>query len=138
MANRKAARTAEKKQSVTVETPKSSPKWWPWVIAGFSFLIFATGFQNDMVSMDDHSATLDNPAVTNFELFGHFNLGMYAPMSWAVYGVAYLLGKDSPFWYHFFSALIHALNVLLVFRLLKRLQMSDTPALVVCFFLLVG
>jgi tetratricopeptide (TPR) repeat protein len=134
MANRKAARTAEKKQSVTVETPKSSPKWWPWVIAGFSFLIFATGFQNDMVSMDDHSATLDNPAVTNFELFGHFNLGMYAPMSWAVYGVAYLLGKDSPFWYHFFSALIHALNVLLVFRLLKRLQMSDTPALVVCFF----
>lgn len=134
MANRKAARTAEKKQPVTAENPKVDQKWWPLILAGLSFILFATGFQNDMVSMDDHAATVDNPAVTNFDLLGHFNLGMYAPVTWAIYGIAYLLGKDSPFWFHLFSALIHAINVFLVFRVLKRLNLTDTPALVVTFF----
>jgi tetratricopeptide (TPR) repeat protein len=134
MANRKAARTAEKKQSNPTPSPQTPAAWWPWALAGLSFVLFATGFQNDMVSMDDHTATIDNPAVTNFDLFGHFNLGMYAPVTWAVYGFAYIFGKDSPFWYHFFGALVHALNVVLVFRLLKRLHLSEMPALIATFF----
>lgn len=97
-------------------------QWLPWVLAGLALLLYATGVSNGMVAMDDHSATVNNPAVKDFALFGQFNLGMYAPVTWAAYGLAYSIGKDNAFWYHLLSALVHAANVLLVFRLFRYLS----------------
>ena len=109
-------------------------KWLPWALAGLSLLLYATGFGNDMVAMDDHSATVNNPAVKNFALFGQFNLGMYAPVTWAGYALAYALSKDNAFWYHLLSALVHATNVLLVFRLFRYLAPNWQFAGVVALF----
>jgi protein O-mannosyl-transferase len=113
----------------------SSEKWLPWALAALAFILFTTGFGNQMIGMDDHSATVDNPAVKDFMLFGGFNLGMYAPLTWIGYEIAYVFGKESPNLYHFLSALVHAINVLLVFRLFRRLDLNFTvSALVALFF----
>lgn len=109
--------------------PKSAEKtpadWQPVLLAGLAFLLFATGFGNEMLGIDDHMATVDNPAVKNLDLTA-FNLGMYAPVTWIGYAIAYTIGKDNAFWYHLLSALVHAGNVLLVFRLLQRLDVRDS------------
>ena len=112
----------------------SAERWLPWAISALAFILFSTGLSNQMLSMDDHSATVDNPAVTDFLIFSNTNLGMYAPVTWLGYGIAYAMGKDSPFWYHLLSALVHAVNVWLVFRLFRQLKSSVTVAAVVALF----
>jgi tetratricopeptide (TPR) repeat protein len=95
--------------------------WMPWVLAATAFLLFATGFHNEMVAMDDHTATVDNPALKDFSFFRRFNLGMYAPVTWFGYAMAYQVGDKDPFYYHVLSAVVHAINTVLVFRLFRRL-----------------
>jgi len=116
--------------------PEMSPDtWMPWVAAGLAFVLFLTGINNKMLSMDDHTATLNNPAVTGFNPFITSNLGMFAPVTWLGYGLAYAIkGKDATTLYHVFSAIVHMLNVVLVFRLFRRLGSTATVAFVVSLF----
>lgn len=134
MAKKTTPKSRPAASKTTTSDGDSTERWLPWALAGLAFLLFSTGFGNPMVSMDDHTATLDNPAVTDFKLFSNINLGMYAPLTWLGYAIAYTLGKDSPLWYHLLSGLVHALNVVLVFKLFRRLESSVTVAGVVAFF----
>jgi tetratricopeptide (TPR) repeat protein len=109
-------------------------RWVPWAFALVAFFIYSTGFKNAMVGLDDHTATVNNPAVRDFLLFNGFNLGMFAPLTWIGYEIAYILGKDNPFWYHLLSGVVHALNVVLVFRLFRRLDFGLTTAALVSLF----
>jgi len=109
-------------------------KWLPWALAGLAFLLFATGFKNEMLAMDDHTATLNNLAVTDFALFSDFNLGMFAPVTWLGYAIAFQFGGESSILYHVLSALVHAANVLLVFQLFRQLGSNVTVAGFVAFF----
>ncbi|MFN0213740.1 MAG: tetratricopeptide repeat protein [Saprospiraceae bacterium] len=126
MAKKSTQRPSKSNQKESSSISDSSEKWLPWAIAALAFLLYSTGFGNQMVGMDDHSATVDNPAVKDFLIFGGFNLGMYAPLTWIGYEIAYVLGKESPYMYHLLSALVHAFNVLLVLRLFQRLDLSFT------------
>ncbi len=74
-----------------------------------------------MVVIDDLAATLENPAVRDFHLFSGFNLGMYAPVTWFGYAMANFFGKESSAAFHLLSAIVHAVNVMLVFKLFRRL-----------------
>ncbi|MDX2136148.1 MAG: tetratricopeptide repeat protein [Saprospiraceae bacterium] len=129
-----------KKQPKSAPKPTTAPAptvklptyaWMPWAAAAAVLLLFSTGFQNAMVAMDDHTATVNNPVVRDFSLAfqGVFNLGMFAPLTWWVYGMAYALGGDSPFWYHLFSALLHAANAWLVWHIGRRLGAAPWQAL---------
>jgi protein O-mannosyl-transferase len=123
-----------KKNTPKNTTPKStapqiqpSQDWTPWILMAAAFFIYAMGFAHPLVEMDDYSATRDNPAVVNFAPFTNFNLGMYAPLTWLFYGIAYQLEggaadktPDSAFWYHILSALVHAASTCFVFLLMKR------------------
>lgn len=128
---------AQPKKAARTETPgffDSPERWVPWAFGLVAFFIYSTGFKNAMVGLDDHTATVNNPAVRDFLLFNGFNLGMFAPLTWTGYEIAYILGKDNPFWYHFLSGLVHALNVVLVFRLFRRLDFSVTIAALTSLF----
>lgn len=136
---KQAAKKASKNQAVQKKSSGGGlrpEQWIPWALAGLAFLVFSTGFSNPMVAMDDHSATVDNVVVKNFSLsaFGHFNLGMYAPLTWMGYALAYALGGKEAFWYHFFSAAAHAFNVVLAFRLLYRLEKNTSLAALAALF----
>jgi protein O-mannosyl-transferase len=118
---------------IAAATAPKPERWLPWALAALAFALFATGLNNQMVAMDDHSATINNEMVKNFPtgLFSRFNLGMYAPLTWSGYGIAYTIGKNSPFWYHLLSALVHGVNVWLVFSLFFRLERKVTTAAIV-------
>jgi len=107
-------------RSKTVKSAVAAPfipdRWLPWIPVGLAFLVFCTGLMNKILGIDDHAATLDNPAVQNFDVFGHFNLGMYAPLTWAAYAVAYAVGKDNSLWYHLLSLAAHTFNTWLVYN----------------------
>lgn len=109
------------------------PEWQPWAIALVVFLLYASGFSNPMVAMDDHTATIDNPAVKDFSILSRFNLGMYAPVTWFFYAIVHRLngGTDSGTIYHIVSALVHAANVILVYRLFRKWKAPMLMAAVV-------
>lgn len=134
MAKKSTLKPRKSEQQTVPGISDSTEKWLPWLLAAVGFILFSTGFSNPMVGMDDHSATVNNPAVKDFLLFDGFNLGMFAPLTWIGYQIAYILGKDSPYWYHLLSALVHAINVLLVFRLFRRLDSSITMSAIVALF----
>jgi protein O-mannosyl-transferase len=107
--------------AATSNEPFIPEKYQPWVPVILAFLIYCTGLTNQMLAIDDNTATVDNPGVKDFSVFTQFNLGMYAPLTWLVYAVAYALGKDSSFWYHLFSLVVHLANVWFVYQLMQRL-----------------
>lgn len=97
-----------------------------WIPVILAFVVFAIGLTNQMTGVDDHAATVENPAVNDFSLwsaFTNFNLGMYAPVTWMAYALAYVLGKDNAVWYHLLSLVIHVLNTRLVILLLTKLEL---------------
>ncbi len=108
-------------------------QWLFWVPIGVAVVLYATGLKNELLGIDDHSATVDNPAVREGQFFNRFNLGMYAPLTWMGYGLAYALGGEQAFWYHLLSLLVHAANTSLVYRLILRLSARPWAAGAVAF-----
>ena len=113
------------------DTPFQWPLWLPVLAAVAVFSIILT-FQ--MTGVDDHAATVENPVVRDFSLtalFSHFNLGMYAPLTWLGYAMAYPFGGAdgaNPWSYHLLSLLVHLYSTWLVTRLLLRLQVQRNVA----------
>jgi len=127
----KSRTTVSKPSAQAPAAPLIPDRWLPWIPVVIGVLVFSTGLTNQLLGIDDHTATVDNPAVRDFKIFSSFNLGMYAPLTWAGYAVAYILGKDSPFWYHLLSMVVHAVNIFLVFQLMLRLDTGKKTALAV-------
>ncbi len=113
--------------------PPVPPRWLPWVPVCAAVILYGTGLNNDMVGLDDHSATVDNPAVRDGRFFSGFNLGMYAPLTWLGYALAQALGGGAPFWYHLLSLIVHAVNVYLVYRFFLQLEASPVGSAVMAF-----
>jgi tetratricopeptide (TPR) repeat protein len=116
----------------TSPTASQPFEWLPWAVALLAMGVYATGFSNPLVAMDDHSATVDNLAVKNFPLLTHFNLGMYAPLTWAGYAIAYHLqgpnSGENALWYHIMSATVHAINTALVYKIFRKLEITKWSA----------
>lgn len=109
--------------------PEPAPQTWlQWIPPALAFILFSMGLRNEMLGIDDHTATLYNPAVTEFEPFTRFNLGMYAPLTWLGHAIAYAVGKENPLPYHLLSLLVHVFNVWLAGRLALRLTQSQQTA----------
>ncbi len=132
MAKKKYASKAQKAPSSSKSAHSETREWQPWVLAGAAFLLFSTGFSNELLGIDDHMATVDNPAVKNLD-FTVFNLGMYAPLTWLGYAISYHLGGDHPFLYHLLSALAHAGCTWLLYRLFLRLEVVGWAAFAAAF-----
>lgn len=114
----------------TVESVPAYLAYWLPLLTGL--LVFAVVLKFPMTGIDDHAATIENEAVTSFSpntLFSHFNLGMYAPLTWMCYALAYRLGGADAFWYHLLSLLTHLACIYLVVRLMLRMDGRHTLAL---------
>jgi tetratricopeptide (TPR) repeat protein len=97
-----------------------------WIATGLAFFVFAFCLRNAMTGIDDHVSTVQNPAVAEFsweKLSSGFNLGMYAPLTWLCYALAYAIGGENPFWFHLLSLIVHVANTALVYRLLQKLEL---------------
>lgn len=127
--------TQRKPATRPAKKPLQEQRWLVWIPVVVAVLLYLTGLKNEMLGVDDHTATVDNPAVRDGKLFTHFNLGMYAPLTWMGYALAHALGGNNPLWYHLLSLLVHAANTWLGYQLLLRLTGGRTLAAVAVAFI---
>lgn len=92
-----------------------------------TFLLFSNTLGHEFV-FDDVSLITQNPVVTELKWGEMWSVGGYRPVRTFTYGVNYLLGGNDPFGYHLFNVLLHAINGLLVFFLIRRWSGSNLVA----------
>lgn len=117
-------RAASTPQEKTTNNTGLQNWYWllPVVAAG---ILYMTGLGNLMTGIDDHTATVDNVVVKEFSisnLLTKFNLGMYAPLTWLFYAIAYGIGGKSALLYHLFSLIAHCICTYLTYKLIFRLS----------------
>jgi tetratricopeptide (TPR) repeat protein len=124
---------AKIKQNKTTSAPSpvtaapDSGNWKIWVPVVAAALMYLITLSYPLLGLDDHQATVENKAVTEFSPFTNFNLGMYAPLTWAAYAIPYNLMPKDTFWgYHLLGFIVHLLNTWLVARLLLRLGVRES------------
>ncbi|MFN0173111.1 MAG: tetratricopeptide repeat protein [Saprospiraceae bacterium] len=106
------------------------------VLAVFTFFLYLKVRTCDFLTgWDDDSYVVDNPYIQQLswenlkKIFSSFFLGNYQPMSVLSYAIDFSLVKLKPAAYHITNLLFHIVNIFLVFKLFKKLQMSN----VVCY-----
>jgi hypothetical protein len=115
------------------------PIWGPkhlgfWLALG-AFLAFVSCLGNDFVAWDDPDNFLEN---RDFRGVGLQNLrwawttmliGVYQPVAWMLLEVQYVLGGLNPYGFHLASALMHALNAVVLYLLTLALVRRCRPGL---------
>lgn len=103
--------------------------------AAAAVLAYGACVNNGFVFFDDDKAILYNPALRNATLVRIFstsqNLGMYAPVTWSAYWIGQGLSGQEPWGYHLISLMLHVVNAVLVFGLIRKLTARLWPALFV-------
>ncbi|MBE0641191.1 MAG: hypothetical protein IH599_04095, partial [Bacteroidales bacterium] len=96
--------------------------------AVLTFVVYIPALRNDFVpNWDDGGYVLEYEPIQKInaenlgEIFTQFYKGNYHPLTTTLYAIQYALVSESPLLYHFTNVLLHCLNVLLVFLLVRRL-----------------
>jgi tetratricopeptide (TPR) repeat protein len=105
-------------------------------LAIFTFLLFI-GVKNCdfLTNWDDDAYIVNNPSIQqlNWEnikkIFSSFYVSNYQPLSVLSYAIEFIFFKLTPSSYHIVNLLFHITNIFLVYKLFKKLKMSD----VVCY-----
>ena len=106
-------------------TKKFPEKYWLYGALIAAVLVFANILQHGFVNFDDDTGILANPlyhqlSIDNLiAIFKTPNLGMYAPITGLLYTVLYTLGNGDPLLFHAASLILHMINIVLVYKILK-------------------
>ena len=102
-----------------------SHPWWPALaLVGVALLVWGSSVQHDFVFFDDDKAILYNAALRQpsfSKFFSGQNLGMYAPLTWLAYWLGSAFSGQDAWGYHLLGVLLHAVNSVLIFILLRQL-----------------
>ncbi len=101
-----------------------------------TFLVYFPSLNNGFTNWDDLDQVVENPHVHTLTLgntsliFTSFYVGMYQPLTSQFYGLIYSVFGESATAFHVFSLLLHLINVLLVFYLVRIFCRRNAPALI--------
>lgn len=101
---------------------ESTPGLWLWLLSltAFTFLLYCNSLFNGFV-FDDFPLIHDNPQIHSMrnaaEIFGRHG---YRPIRTLTYAINFWLFGLNPFYFHLTNVLLHAVNGVLVFFLLRR------------------
>jgi tetratricopeptide (TPR) repeat protein len=109
-----------------------------WKIAGITALLAVVSFGpfigNEFVTLDDDYLIYNNPAVKSFtwsgikHVFTHYDPQLYIPVTFLSFQLnAAMFGMNAA-GFHLVNVLLHALNAVLVFFILRRLSTNDLVA----------
>ena len=104
---------------------KLSAKELPWVllIAALGVLIYAHSLPHGFV-WDDRVYVFENPLVNSWaglrNIWFHNNIEEYYPVTYSCVGLEYKLWGFSTWGFHVISLMLHILNALLLFGLLRK------------------
>jgi Flp pilus assembly protein TadD len=102
--------------------------------AALTLCVFLPLLGNGFVNWDDQANFLDNPHYRGFGwsnlrwMFTTAHLGHYIPITWLTLALDYTVWGLNPAGYHLTSALLHAVNALLVYRLASALLAAAGPS----------
>ena len=103
------------------------PISWLYAALILSFIVFIRTIFNGFVNFDDDTGILANSLYHNFSIsniiaiFQNANLGMYAPISGVLYTFLYSISNGNPLIFHLSSLILHLINIVLVFNILKNI-----------------
>ena len=106
---------------------KTIPKWIPFAIVLFTFMLYFRGMQNFFTNLDDDFYIINNPYLRDFSwhgikaIFTSFYVGNYHPFTTIIHLFEYRIFKLNPLPYHLISILIHLANTYCVYRLIDKL-----------------
>jgi tetratricopeptide (TPR) repeat protein len=106
-----------------------------WIIAAALavVVVFLPSLRNGFLDWDDGTLLVNNPSFRGLGptqlrwMLTCFLGGPYQPLSWASYGLDYILWGMNPFGYHLTSLLLHAANSALFYALSLRLLQAAWP-----------
>jgi protein O-mannosyl-transferase len=113
---------------------------WPaWLISLALFLVtfavFSRVLRADFVAWDDDISVYKNPHIQGLDwtrlrwMFSDATYGLrYEPLNWLGYALIYHFGGLNPFGYHLANLLLHSLNSVLVFAVIRRLLAAGSRA----------
>jgi len=136
MASKKTERTISDKKTEPVVRRSSMELWFKLILFSFAFVLYGNTLRNGY-SLDDLYVTYNNPVVkqgikaipriftslyinVNAEEGGSMNFG-YRPVAKAMFAVEHELFGDDPGPSHLVNVLLYALNILLLYKLLRKL-----------------
>jgi tetratricopeptide (TPR) repeat protein len=122
------------------KTPKSSPSLLDWLlpfglILLATYLVYAPSFQFGFTNWDDPTYVKDNPLIRDFsaqgfqKLFTVFLSGNYHPFVLVSYWLEMKWGGGDPAVFHKVNWLLHSLNAILVWAILRVFFKSPYAAL---------
>jgi hypothetical protein len=101
-----------------------------------TFLVYASTLGHGFIlNWDDHEYVVRNQAIRGFSpanlkiIFSQYFVSNYAPLHLISYMLDYQFWGLNPVGYHFGNILLHALNGIMVYWLLTKLEISKLPAL---------
>jgi len=109
--------------------------WLLLAILALTLLIYSPSLNQNFLYGWDDGEYIDHPTVQNFssenigKYFSTFYLGMYQPIPVLAFAVNYHFSADNPLPYKLFNLLIHLINVVLIFILVRKLVKNDCAAL---------
>jgi tetratricopeptide (TPR) repeat protein len=119
---------------------KVKPFWPIALLVLVCVLVYMNSLSNEFV-FDDRATIVENKYLP--DLFGSFPSffstsyfeiaeaeASYRPVATLSYYLLYAIGKLNPFWYHLGSLILHILNVVLVYSVVKVAQKGSHAALV--------
>jgi hypothetical protein len=112
----------------TPSTPaRQSRDYFPFLIVASVSVAFLPALWNGFTNWDDRQNFLDNydyrglgPANLKW-MFTTFLMGHWHPLTWITLGFDYVVWGMNPLGYHLTSLLVHALNAVLLYQILRLL-----------------
>lgn len=113
------------------------PFLFPLGLFLLGILVYASSFGHDLLlSWNDNQYITENPTIQTISLDNLADIwtnsprGEYIPLTYLSYMVNYAIAGDSGGLYHAFNAVFHAINGVLVFLIINKLQDNKAVALI--------
>lgn len=118
------------------EISKNTARWILALVLLVTLGLYFPSLSNGFTNWDDPAQVIENADIQHLSventarIFSSFYVGMYQPVTEQVYAFIYALFGPSATAFHSISLLIHLLNIVLVFLLVKQFSGRYAPAVI--------
>ncbi len=126
----KTSSVAEQPRTAVGEGFAPGPAWWDGLAVSAIVLVVIVAFlpalDGAFLNWDDDRNFLENESFRGFGLeearwaWSTYHLGVWQPLSWMLLGRQWAWAGEEPALYHVVSIVLHALNCILLYRLIRR------------------
>ncbi len=116
---------------------KKNIRWYTFFLVGITLLVYVQGIYFNFTNWDDTQYILKNDWIRNWDAqlflkaFTETHFGHYHPFTWLSLAVDAALFNYNPMGFHLHNLLLHIVNTLLVFFLLRKITNNASLSVLV-------